>query len=86
MADRPVPIEIGVAMWRALNHSFRFVAETNDIMRHEQRAQLWAGFMGAAFGAMCRDLGVSDAKLILEHGIAKAIEDGIENDLRRGGH
>lgn len=86
MADKPVPIEIGVAMWRMLSDSFQHVAQANDLMRHEQRAQLWTGFMGAAFGAMCRDLGVFDAKLILEHGIAKAMNDGIAEDLKRGQH
>lgn len=82
----PKPVRIGADMWRMLDASFQDVAKVNDLMRHEERAQLWAGFMGAAFGAMARDLGISDAKLILEHGIAKALDDGIAEDLRKGQH
>lgn len=61
-----IPLELGARMWRDLDRTFEFVAAENGFTGREQKAQIYAGFLAAASGAMLRDLGVGDTNTILD--------------------
>lgn len=74
MADPIIPLDLGSFMWRDLDATFAFVAEKNGFVDRKQKAQMYAGFLAAAAGAVLRDLGVADAVTILE-GVTLAINE-----------
>lgn len=77
-------IELGTAMWKELDVAFHYVMSENNLVEHRLCCQLWAGFMAAAFGAMMRDLGCSDAKLIVLDTLAPmADEIAAEQEAKR---
>ena len=67
------PVELGVRMWAHLDETFQHVAAENGYMRHEERAQMWGGFLAAMVGAMVKDLGLGDTKVVVA-GVMSAAE------------
>ena len=75
------PIDLGKEMWQQLSAAFHEVAELNGMSGHPAKAQFWAGYMAAASGAMCADLGPGDTRVIL-HAVTEACIDVVRGDLK----
>jgi hypothetical protein len=67
-------VRLGQEMWVILSGPFAQVAIANGVHEHIDLAQLWAGFMAAASGAMAADLGRQDAATVLA-GVMQAVRD-----------
>lgn len=52
----------GRDMWLMLRSTFDDAAEANGFGSHPEKAQVWAGFMAAANGAMFAQLGPDNAR------------------------
>lgn len=59
-------MEFGVQMWTMLDQTFHESAEANGYDGHPEKAQLWAGFLAAAGGAMAADIGPVNARAIID--------------------
>jgi hypothetical protein len=74
-------VELGVHMWKELDPTFQHVAQSNGATLHAPRAQLYAGFLHALAGAMSRDLGGYDTKVLLQSAL-----NGVDELARKAGH
>jgi hypothetical protein len=68
-----VSVDIGAAMWSILRSEFAGALKENTA-DSKQRAQVWAGFLAGAAGAMSNDLGKRDAITVLE-GVLAAVRE-----------
>lgn len=68
-------------MWLMLRPTFDDVAEANGFSAPLEKAQLWAGFMSAANGAMYQQIGLERAKIIND-GIEAALVDLARSKLQ----
>lgn len=68
-------------MWLMLRPTFDDVAEANGFSGPIEKAQLWAGFMSAANGAMYQQVGREKAKIIND-GIEAALVDLARSKLQ----
>lgn len=70
-------LDLGSFMWNELSTTFNEVVSLNAGPDHAKKAQIWAGFMAAATGSMCKSLGPADTALIL-----KAVSDVLPDVAR----
>lgn len=70
-------VDLGSFMWSELSVVFGEVLKLNTGDEHALKSQIWTGFVAAAAGAMSKDLGPADTKMIL-----KAITDAITEVVR----
>lgn len=70
------PVEIGAALWSGMRDAFHDIARINGFTSHEQKAQLWAGFLSASGGAMCAELVLQDGEALLE-AVKNAVRDAM---------
>lgn len=59
------PIECGQQMWEMLSDAHKQTMLANGFTSQEQKAQLWAGFLGGVTGAMGASLG-RDARVVYD--------------------
>lgn len=76
MSDAPKALLVGQALWAGLADAFREVCEANGFIDHAQQAQMWAGFLAAASGAMAADIGQLHAQVVLK-GVVGALADAL---------
>ena len=62
---KQTPVQLGTDMWRILAKEFMQTAADNSIITLPEKAQLWAGFMGAAAGHMTGDIGGQNTHAVL---------------------
>lgn len=54
-------VEFGQTMWMMLANTFIDTLDGNGMTESDARTLAWAGFMSAATGTMCADIGMSAA-------------------------
>lgn len=59
-------VDLGQEMWMLLAETFIDTLEGNGITESSERTAAWAGFMSAATGTMCADIGMSAAGAVHE--------------------
>jgi len=74
-------IELGQQMWKGLLLPFQQMAVDHGIATTAEKAQLWAGFLAGASGAMCADIGPDNTQAVLDQ-IKKSCAEVMRNELR----
>lgn len=74
-------VELGREMWSLLSNEFRQCEVDNGAVEQSDQVQVWAGFLAAASGAMCAQIGVPYSEALLDT-IRKALPDVIKSEMQ----